>query len=136
MKIKPCPFCELSGFAGLVTASDQQQYKVKCRVCGTEGPSAEAEDKAIDLWNNAPIKVHYRILREDDSTFYERRAFALKAFVLGFIVVALAAYISVLHFKLADAEERAQGIPHMITLPSPLVAPWVEAVDPPERIEP
>ena len=65
----------------------------------------------------------------------ERDAFSVKALIWGCIIVALAMYISVLHFKLADAEERAQAIPEMITLPSPLVAPWVEKIEP-ERIEP
>ena len=77
-----------------------------------------------------PIKIAFY------ESWHERYAFSIKALIWGCVIVALAAYISVLHFKLADAEERAQGIPHMITLPSPLVAPWVEAVDPPERIEP
>lgn len=55
-EIKPCPFCKSINVMILGTGFFWMNYKVKCFGCKASGPSSEAREMAIILWNEAERK--------------------------------------------------------------------------------
>jgi hypothetical protein len=44
-----CPFCGCDG--GLVDQEYEDEWRVKCNVCRSEGPASDTEALAVDGWN-------------------------------------------------------------------------------------
>ena len=47
----PCPFCGKHGAVAFHDGNRIFPWSVDCRYCGTSGPRAMTEWKAIELWN-------------------------------------------------------------------------------------
>ena len=54
MKKFPCPFCESinTSVQDVSPAFTMGQFAVVCDDCQAEGPTADKEFRAIELWNN------------------------------------------------------------------------------------